>query len=51
MSDVSMNDEYALVAEAFGLTEADLNGITIEAIRSGFGDWSTRQDLIKRIMA
>jgi adenosine deaminase len=49
MSDVSMNDEYTLVAEAFGLTEADLKGITIEAIRSGFGDWSTRQDLIAQI--
>ena len=49
MSDVSMVDEYALVAKTFGLTEEDLTDITIAAIRSGFGDWSTRSALINAI--
>jgi adenosine deaminase len=49
MSDVSMVDEYALVAETFGLTEDDLKDITVAAIRSGFGDWSTRGTLISAI--
>lgn len=49
MSDVSMVDEYGLVAETFGLDEDDLKGITVAAIRSGFGDWSTRNDLISTI--
>jgi adenosine deaminase len=49
MSGISMNDEYALVAQTFGLSESDLNGVTINAIRAGFGDWPTRRALIEAI--
>lgn len=49
MSGISMSDEYALVAETFDLSESDLRGITVNAIRAGFGDWPTRRALIEVI--
>jgi adenosine deaminase len=49
MSGTTMNDEYALVAEAFDLSGADLNAITVNALRAGFGDWPERRRLIDRI--
>lgn len=51
MSGVTMNDEYALVSETFGISIAELTEITIGAIRAGFGNWSTRRMLIDQISA
>jgi adenosine deaminase len=49
MSGISMNDEYLLAAQTFGLSESELKGITVNAIRAGFGDWPTRHTLIKAL--
>lgn len=49
MSGISMGDEYALVADTFDLTDQELNRITINAIRAGFGDWDVRRRLIEEI--
>ncbi|MFV1969636.1 MAG: adenosine deaminase [Acidimicrobiia bacterium] len=49
MSGISMSDEYALAATAFGLSTGDLNEITVNAIKAGFGDWPTRRALIDRV--
>jgi len=51
MSGISMSDEYALAAATFGLDRADLVNITVNAIKSGFGDWNVRRRLISRIVA
>ena len=49
MSAITMNDEYALAAETYGLADDQLDAITVNAIRAGFGDWITRRDLISSI--
>lgn len=49
MSGVSLSDEYALAATTYGLSANDLNEITVRAIEAGFGDWTVRSRLIKRI--
>lgn len=49
MSGTSMIDEYTLAAETFSLSTEDLNGITVNALRAGFGDWPTRRALIAEI--
>jgi adenosine deaminase len=51
MSQVSMSDEYALAASTFDLDRNDLASITINALEAGFGDWPTREELIKRVKA
>ncbi len=51
MSGITMNDEYALVSEAFDISTAELMEITIGAIRAGFGDWDARRSLIDQISA
>ena len=50
MSGVSLSDEYAALANAFGLDTADLGSITENALRAGFGDWPTRQRLIEEVV-
>jgi len=49
MSGISMVDEYALAAETFALSTRDLNAITVDALKAGFGDWPTRKALIASI--
>jgi adenosine deaminase len=49
MSGISMVDEYALAAETFALSTRELNAITVDALKAGFGDWPTRKALIATI--
>jgi adenosine deaminase len=49
MSQVSVSDEYVLAASTFGLDPNALATITINALEAGFGDWPTREKLIRRV--
>lgn len=49
MSGTSMIGEFALAAASFDLSAGDLNYITANTLRAGFGDWSTRRALIAAI--
>jgi adenosine deaminase len=51
MSQVSVSDEYALVASTFGLGLDALGAITINALEAGFGDWPERRRLIGQVAA
>jgi adenosine deaminase len=51
MSQVSVSDEYALVASTFGLGPEALATITINALEAGFGDWTGRRRLIDHVAA
>jgi len=50
MSGVSASSEYWLAATTFGLDEAALGEITIDAIEAGFGDWSERRRIITDVV-
>ncbi|MCL1693662.1 MAG: adenosine deaminase [Actinomycetia bacterium] len=50
MSRVSLTDEYELAATTFGLGIADLEEITINAFKAGFGDWPERRHLIDEVV-
>lgn len=50
MSDVSLSDELALMAETFDLTLADLGAVTETALTSGFGDWPTRKRILEEVV-
>ena len=50
MSGITLSDEYAALATAFGLDIADLGTLTENALRAGFGDWPTRQQLIEEVV-
>jgi len=50
MSRVSLSDEYALAADTFDLTPADLSEITVNGLEAGFGDWPTRRRLIDDVV-
>lgn len=50
MSGVSVSGEYALAAEAFGLSSAVLGEITVDAIEAGFGPWPDRKRLIEDVV-
>lgn len=50
MSGITLSDEYAALATAFGLDMADLGAITENALLAGFGDWPTRQRLIEEVV-
>ena len=49
MSGVSMASEVAAVADAHGLSDADIAGMTIAALHAGFGSWTTRKALIDQM--
>lgn len=50
MSGVSVTDEYQLTVDAFGLTLADLEEITVNTVDAGFGDYPTRKRLIESVI-
>ncbi|MEA2023461.1 MAG: adenosine deaminase [Actinomycetota bacterium] len=50
MSRVDLSDEYELAANAFGLTPADFEQITVNALEAGFGDWPERRRLIDEVV-
>lgn len=50
MSGITLSDEYAALATAFGLDMTDLGNITENALLAGFGDWPTRQRLIEEVV-
>lgn len=50
MSSVSLSDEFALMAETFALSVAELGVVTETALTSGFGDWPTRRRLIEDVV-
>jgi adenosine deaminase len=51
MSQVTVSDEYALVASTFGLGDDALATITTNALEAGFGDWTQRKQLIAGVKA
>jgi adenosine deaminase len=50
MSNVSLTDEFALMAETFDLTAAELEMTTETALVGGFGDWTTRRRLLEEVV-
>lgn len=50
MSGVTVGSEYQMTAEVFGLTVADLEVLTVNAIEAGFGDYPTRRRLIDTVV-
>lgn len=50
MSGVTVSGEYALATESFGLSVADLERITVDAIEAGFGDYPERRRIIDNIV-
>ena len=50
MSDVSMSSEFAALVEAFGWTLADLQWVTINAMKSSFIPFEERLDIINRVI-
>ena len=51
MSAVSMSDEVEIARTTLGLTASDITQLTLNALRAGFGDYSTRQPLIAQLSA
>lgn len=50
MSDVSMSSEFAQLVDAFGWTLADLQWVTVNAMKSAFIPFEERLDIINRII-
>ena len=50
MSGVTVGSEYALAAETFALSIADLETVTVNAIEAGFGDYPSRKRLIDSVI-
>lgn len=51
MSDTTMSGEFALLADAHGFGVDDFHLATQRALRSGFGEWPIRRDLLDEIDA
>lgn len=50
MSDVSMSSEFGALVDAFGWTLADLQWVTVNAMKSSFIPFEERLDLINRVI-
>ena len=49
MSEISLSDEFALLADHHGFGVEDFHSVTAQALRAGFGEWPLRHRLLEEV--